>query len=117
MTTTITPVRVAVCPETPDGIGYEVKRVMPNWASAQRGKADLDAINPAAFQAYTPGLCAGEPMDAPEALPASMYGLVNNAPPNCEGYGQAAAAAQLEAAVGEGEGCDAISCVLDKGSD
>ncbi|WP_332822459.1 hypothetical protein [Stutzerimonas kunmingensis] len=111
MTAAITPVRVAACPETPDGIGYEVKRVFPNWASAQRGKADLDAINPAAFQAYTPGLCAGEPMDAPEFV-YSPHRLETTAPPNCEGYGQAAAAAQLEAAVGEGEGCSTTGCVL-----
>lgn len=47
MTATITPIRVAVCPETPDGIGYEVKRVMPNWASAQIAEFVLNEVNPA----------------------------------------------------------------------
>lgn len=126
MTATITPVRVAVCPETPDGIGYEVKRVFPNWASAQRGKADLGAINPQAFEPYTAGLCAGEPFDAPEVVEIAERGGVqlqftsdacHALPPNCDGlypdgYGQAAAHAQLEAAVGEGEACSATGCVL-----
>lgn len=131
MTATITPVRVAVCPETPDGIGYEVKRVFPNWASAQRGRADLGAINPQAYEPYTAGLCAGEPFDAPEDYQRATFDPTRpprswadgersgstGLPPPCDGlypdgYGQAAAHAQLEAAVGEGEACSATGCVL-----
>jgi hypothetical protein len=126
MTAAIEPIQTA------NGIAYRVTRVFPNWASAQRGKLELDAINP---RAYTPGLCAGEPFDPPESLsyPAAVRarfgdGALADAvdakwaefqgPPPCDGNnaGTALAQAQHEAAI-DGDECDGAACLLTRGSD
>lgn len=115
MAATIKPIRVAVTPEFPDGIGYEVSRILPNWASAQRAASELTNINPSAFAPYTPGLCAGEPLDPPEE-PWPSDATARVYPPNCDGAGEALAQAQHEAAI-DGDECTGAACLITRGSD
>lgn len=117
MTAHIKPIRVAVTPEFPDGIGYEVSRILPNWASAQAGASALSNVNPDAFAPYTPGLCAGEPLDPPEE-PWPSDATAREYPPPCDfqSFGVAAAAAQIAAAEGD-DACGSLGCLLDRGSD
>ena len=123
MTATIKPIRVAITPEFPDGIGYEVSRILPNWASAQAGASALSNVNPDAFAPYTPGLCAGEPLDPPEE-PWPSDATARTYPPNCDGppsgyaepsVGEVLAQAQHVAAE-EGEGCTSTVCAMTRGS-
>lgn len=87
--------------------GYKAERVFPNLASASRGQDDLDAINPAGYEA-TPFGNAGEPFDPPEVI---------TAPPPCEGFGgEYLAHAQHEAAI-DGDECTSGACLLTRGSD
>lgn len=116
MTAHIKPIRVAVTPEFPDGIGYEVSRILPNWASAQAGASALSNVNPSAFAPYTPGLCAGEPLDPPEE-PWPSDATARVYPPPCDGNhaGTALAIAQHIAAE-EGDGCTSAVCAMTRGS-
>jgi hypothetical protein len=67
MTTTIEP--------TLDGLGnpaFRVTRILPTFISAQVGKAALDSINPADLE--------------PPVAPPPPGPVVNQQPPNCDGF-------------------------------
>lgn len=84
-----------------DGLGsiaYKVYRILPNWPSAKRAEAELNYINPRAYE-QTPALEAGPAFDAPEI------------PSPGSGYAELIAQAAHDHAESGGE-CSALGCAL-----
>jgi hypothetical protein len=99
--------------------GYCVKAWAQTEAEAFALQSALVSAPPA--KSFTPGLCAGEPFDAPEE-PWPSDATARVYPPNCDGGGYAEptpgeilAHASFEAAT-DGDECDGTVCLMTRGA-